>query len=590
MRKRKYKRPEISFLVQTILPILSSQYGFSQPDDYEHTKIQEIPVRMGGTIHKPDVVYYWDGVPVVLVEAKREDQSLKEAQGEALSYVKNFPTDERYSKDGRRPKYVAITIGKEIKFYLTKFEVTPQGDFKDYLIPLDTIPTFKDILNRYGLIPEYKPKILSPDEFREEFLNELLAIYTLDKNQKINRDVVLKVSWQLLSYLEDPQNYTSRQPYISLDNYKDRQSHIRQLFNQYDILNSLGPENAKEFRRFVLRAFQGGGLNQYMTEQCVINFMVSLVNPQPHWKVLDFECGSGGFLAAVIEKGNIPLDNILGVDIDELPYIVAKTYLAIYFSKVGNQVKFIPIKHANGLYYYGNDWDLIISNPAGSDRYPHPDIDKVLENLESDLDLNGRPDKFSEYNFSIQQAIRSAKVGGKICLILPEGFFSNAQDEILRKYVAKHCRVLAIISLPRGIFRRGTETRRASGGSQLASMKMSILYAEKVREVKDREGLDLSDIDLNYPVFLANIEAPSTRTSNIEDWLEPRLELVLKEWKSWQEKQSLSQETPILKAEKAKKLIKKPIKKSLPKEKQPPTLKKKVVSKIKIDKNLESLF
>lgn len=593
----KILRPEISYLVQFILPFLSAHYDYPNPEDYEHVKIDEIPIRIGSSIKKPDVVYYWDGVPVLLVESKKEGKSEQDAQEQALSYVRNFPvSEERYSKDGRRPRFIATTIGKDISFYIHSYQLKKQ-DFRDWLERLDTIPSFEELLSEYGLSPGYKPKILTPQDFQRNFLNELMAIYKLER--LITKDVILNVASQILTYLEDPRNYTSRQPYVLLDKYKDRQAQIRQLFNQYDIVNSLNPDNAKALRQFVLRSFQGTNLNQYMTEGCVIAFMVDLLNMEPYWKILDFECGSGGFLSAAIEKGKVPLENIMGIDIDPLPFVVAKTYLAIYFGKSGkNNIEPIPIYRRNGLFHYGNDWDLVISNPAGSNQYRRNDLERVLENLESDLDLNGRSDSFSEYNFSIQQAVRSIKVGGKICLILPEGFFSNLQDEILRKYVANHCKILAIVSLPRGVFKVGTDVQQAQRGSRTASMKMSILYAEKIKEVKDGEGIDLPGTNLDYPVFLANITPSESTRGEINTWLEPKLNLVLEQWRAWQTRQSLTEPSEV-KIESLKKILEKKHRKEkrekllfevTSKKPEAPRYKKKVISKVKVSPGLKDIF
>ena len=597
MKNEKRLRPEISYLVQFVLPFLSTHYNYPNPEDYEHVKIDEIPVRVGSGIKKPDVVYYWDGVPILLIEAKKEGKSEADAQDQGLSYIRNFPVANKdYSIDGRRPRFVATTVGKDINLYVHRYALKGQ-DFKDWLERLDSTPSFTELLAEYGLSPGYVPKVLTPPEFRRNFLDELMAIYTL--NRVITKDVIYNVSLQILSFLEDPQNYTSRRPYILLDKYKDRQSQIRQLFDQYDIINSLNPDNAREFRRFVLRSFQGTNLNQYMTERCVIAFMVDMMDIQPDWKVLDFECGSGGFLAAVIDKGNVPLENIMGIDIDALPHVIAKTYLAIYFSRFGkNNIDSIPVYCTNGLFYYGNDWDLVIGNPAGSSQYKRDDLEKVLENLESDLNSDGRLDTFSEYNFSVQQAVRSAKVGGKICLILPEGFFSNSQDETLRKYVDKYCRVLAIVGLPRGVFKVGTEVKQAQKGSRTASMKMSIFYTEKIREVKDEKGIDLSGVDLDYPVFLVSINPPESTKGEIEDWLGPRLETVFKEWKSWQEKQVLTEPGEI-KIESLEKIIKKKQRKKerekllfdiSAKKSELPRYKKGITAKTKISEGLKGVF
>ncbi len=234
------------------------------------------------------------------------------------------------------------------------------------------------------------------------------------------------------------------------------------------------------------------------------------------------------------------MENMLGIDIDELPFTIAKAYLALYFSKTGKEIAQIPIKKTNGLFYLGYDWDLVVGNPAGSAKYEKNDIEKVLKNLEKDLDQDGKPDKPSEYNYSIQQAVRSCKVGGKICLVLPEGFFSNSQDEILREYVAKHCKILAIISLPRGVFKKGTSTKSIKSGSQTTSMKMSILYAEKSKPVVDREGVEIDVGILQYPVFLANVTEPDSTAGSVCEWLEPRLNIVFEEWKKWQIENHLS--------------------------------------------------
>jgi len=45
-----------------------------------------------------------------------------------------------------------------------------------------------------------------------------------------------------------------------------------------------------------------------------------------------------------------------------------------------------------------------------------------------------------------------------------------------------------IVSLPRGVFKKGTTTRSIKSGSQTASMKMSILYVEKIKPVIKGKG------------------------------------------------------------------------------------------------------
>ena len=533
------QKQEIEYVIQDVLPIFTSQLGYPLPEDEKNTKIQSIPVRIGSGIKKPDVVYYHDGVPVFLIEAKRGG-NLNDAINQALSYIRNFPVNE-YSRDGIKPRFFAVTVGKNYFFFAHRFEIE-KNNFKDWAEKLENPIVFTELLEEYGLKKIEQKEIFTPDVFRKEILNELGPIYKFE--DKITPDVVKNVALQVLSILQYDKDYTSHRPYIDLESHKDRQTQIRQVYEKFDWKNSLGTENAKEFRSYILRSFQGTNLNQYLTEQCVIAFMLNLSDSfSPETKVLDFECGSGGFLAAVIDRG-VELENIRGVDIDELPYIISKTYLAIYFKKTGIEaIDILPIKKDNGLFYQGNSWDLVIGNPAGGSKYEHGDLNKIGESLNRDLDNNGiLDDSLSEYNLSIQQAVSSIRIGGKICLVLPEGFFSNSHDEILRKYVSRYCIVKAIISLPRGVFKKGTNVKKQQKGSQVSNQKMSIILLEKVSVVKKDNPIgELDFTKLDYPIFLSSVNEPESKSSSIESWLEPELNVVLEQWHEWQQNNKLKE-------------------------------------------------
>lgn len=531
------QRPEIAYLVQNILPLFASQFDYPLPEDEENTKIDEIPINVGSGIDKPDVVYFCEDVPVFLIEAKRPDKSLEKTIKQALSYIRNYPVD-TYSKGSIRPRFFAVTIGKQIVFFAHRFEME-KNNFKDWAEKLEAPIVFSELLEEYGLKKIEKKEVFTPDVFRKEILNELGPIYKF--GEKITPDVVKNVALQLLSFLQYGKDFTGHRPYVDLESNKDRQTQIRQVYEKFDWVNSLGPENAKEFRSYILRSFQGTNLNQYLTEQCVIAFMVNLADSLSlETKVLDFECGSGGFLAAVIDKG-IKLENIRGVDIDELPYVIAKTYLALYFKKTGNEdIETLPVIKGNGLFYQGSNWDLVIGNPAGGSKYEHGEEHKILD--EGLINLTENEHLFSEYELSVQQAVRSVKVGGKICLILPEGFFSNSNDEYLRKYISKYCKVLAIVSLPRGVFKKGTSTKQQQKGTQTSSQKMSILYAQKTKDI-DKNGLDNEKdfSNLDYPAFLASISEVESKSGPVCEWLESGLNVVIEQWQEWQQSNKLKQ-------------------------------------------------
>jgi len=569
------KRSENSYINNDILPFLASNFGYPI-HDAERVKINDVPIfrPSGGRAGSIDVVYYHNGEPILLVEAKTEHKSHETALKEALVYLKNFPIDKtEFAPSGLPPKILATTVGKDIKFY--KWSIDYSKPIPDFITDEIEVLSFEKLLSYYGLVKEYKARILESKNFATDFFDELISIFKLhEKEKKITKDVVKEVVYQIYNYLLNPQKYTGDYPYTELD--LQGQKAIRDLFKRFDFIASLGPEIAKEFRKVILRSFQGEKFNQYLTEKCVIDFVFGLIGKlNKHTKVLDFECGSGGFLATAIDQNNLDLENVMGIDIKDLPYIIAKTYFALYFRKTGEELNLMSIKKDNGLFYHGKNWDLVVGNPAGSSKYEHGDEDRIFENLNNDLNKDGRPNKISEYNLSIQQAIQSARIGGKICLVLPEGVFSNSQDEFLRKYIAKHCNVLAIISLPPGSFKRGTTVSQLRRGAQSASMKMSILYAEKIREVKKSEGLEVDVNHLNYPIFLAHIDKVESRSGEIGEWLEERLNLVFGQWQEWQNKAEL---------EKIKKMITKFDRKERIKNHQKSLFSKTKVKKVEVKK------
>lgn len=526
------KRSENSYINNDVLPFLASDFDYPI-HDADRVKINDVPIfrPSGGRAGSIDVVYYHNGEPVLLVEAKARHKSHEAALKEALVYLKNFPSDKpEFAPSRKPPKFIATTVGKDIKFY--KVEINISKGYVEYEAEHIEILSFKKLLEYYGYIPKYTPRLLIAENFKADFLDELIDTYVAP-DRKITRDVILNVSNQILNFLAFEDKFSGQLPYINLDSLK--QKAVRDLFNRFNLKNSLGPEIAKEYRKSTLRAFQGGGFNQFMTEQCIIDFMFDLAGRiSPKTKVLDFECGSGGFLAAAIAK-DIPMSQIQGVDIDELPYIVAKTHLALYSKSKGRQkIDSIPVIRDDGLFYYGSNWDLVISNPAGGNQYKHGNEKRILK--EGLQNLTKKSHIFSEYELSIQQAIRSVKVGGVICLILPEGFYSNSNDSFLRKFVAKHCRVLAIISLPRGIFRVGTSVKGKGGGSHVGQMKMSILYAKKIKEIELDFEADKENEKWNYPIFMASVSKLKNADEIICDWLEKELNLALYQWKLWGKK------------------------------------------------------
>ncbi|MHB8279731.1 MAG: hypothetical protein ACYDIA_19055, partial [Candidatus Humimicrobiaceae bacterium] len=168
------------------------------------------------------------------------------------------------------------------------------------------------------------------------------------------------------------------------------------------------------------------------------------------------------------------------------------------------------------------------------------------------------------------------------------------RDEILRNYVSKYCRILAIVSLPRGVFKKGTSTKQQQKGSQTSSQKMSIIYASKINCLKDIDYVNDKDFsELSYPVFLATINEPKSKVGLICDWLEPQLGVIQEQWQEWQRSKKLKEIQKVMvlsgsEKNKDKKESQIPFEEKV--NKKAKTKHIEVKTKTTINKNLEDLF
>lgn len=86
------------------------------------------------------------------------------------------------------------------------------------------------------------------------------------------------------------------------------------------------------------------------------------------------------------------------------------------------------------------------------------------------------------------------KPGGRMAIVLPQGRFNNASDLYIRKYIAEHARILAVVGLHQNVFKPHTGT------------KTSVLFVQKW----DKELCPKRE---NYPIFFATMKKPSKDSS-----------------------------------------------------------------------------
>jgi len=173
---------------------------------------------------------------------------------------------------------------------------------------------------------------------------------------------------------------------------------------------------------------------------------------------IDPACGDGVFLAAMLNKG---LRKVWGADIDPevLKYIPQwiKEKSKILFGDALVRSSLLGPRIPE------NYFDIAVGNPPFSAKYGRI-TDHRLKMYEIS---RGRKGEAIE-NLFLERFIGLVRPGGVAGIIIPDGVLLSKTNEHVRRYILRY-RIIAVISLPRGIFRSIIGT----------TSKTSILFVKK---------------------------------------------------------------------------------------------------------------
>ncbi|TAE00528.1 MAG: methyltransferase domain-containing protein [Bacteroidetes bacterium] len=258
------------------------------------------------------------------------------------------------------------------------------------------------------------------------------------------------------------------------------------------------------FQKF-LASTEKADRGQFFTPEPVINFCVEFLQPQPHEKIIDPTCGSGGFLFSAyqylldnfqVSKQDI-IPNLFGIDINKTIVKIAKMKLLLECNTNLNIIAQNSLEDLDELALsFGqpieNQMDIVLANP------PFGTLGKITnEKLLRKYEL-GYKWQGENYNYHktktlhtgqtpeilfIERCLQLLKEGGRMAIVLPNGMFENPSLEYLRIFIKQKARVLAVVNLPQ-------ETFIPFG----TGVKTSILFLQKE-----------SEIDLSKKVFFGRI-------------------------------------------------------------------------------------
>ena len=261
----------------------------------------------------------------------------------------------------------------------------------------------------------------------------------------------------------------------------------------------------QDFYMYFAQGVYKWDLAQYFTPTEVVDFIVALVNPQPGDQVKDPACGSGDFLIATLhhaqQSGGDMSDAIWGADNSEQAVQVCVLNMVLNGDGKSN------ITHEDSLVEmpkHDDVYSVLLCNPPFGVRIVEKRFD-VLRHFDLGHEWKADPKtgvmqrtnkvcKKEETGILFAElCVRQAEAGGRIGLIMPNGYLGNRGPRYLalREWLLRNTRLVAVVGFPRFTFKK-------SG----ADVSASVLVLERL----DKPLASAKDAD-DYPFHAGLLES-----------------------------------------------------------------------------------
>lgn len=286
---------------------------------------------------------------------------------------------------------------------------------------------------------------------------------------------------------------------------------------------------------YLLPAVAKGKKGQYFTPRIVIDMCVKMLDPKGNEYVIDTACGSAGFLVHTMQHvwGSLPnfqakkdyaARRLFGIDFDEKSAKISRAIMLIagdgkshiYKSNSLSTSDWSPsfkeqlhtynlvtqfATHEDNALNRENlrylNFDVLLANPPFAGEVKEK---RLLAQYTLAHKSNGKlQNSVSRHILFIEKNLDLVKEGGRLAIVLPQGIFNNSGDEIVRKYIMKHSRILAVVGLDGNSFKPHTGT------------KTSVIFLQKWRTNELDEMYD--PLLKDYPIFFATSEVPFKNNS-----------------------------------------------------------------------------
>jgi len=265
---------------------------------------------------------------------------------------------------------------------------------------------------------------------------------------------------------------------------------------QYAITASDRDAVGEAFETFIGPALKGPN-GQFFTPRNVVKMVVDMVDPQPHEKIIDPCCGSGGFLVEALrhvwrvvdengaelgwpeteihtEKQKVAIDKFRGIDKDGFLSKVAKSYMAILGDGRGGVFCENSLEKTKNWEQRTRDsvqlgsFDVVITNPPFGKKLAIESED-LLQTF--DLGHEWKADKTGAFRrggvlekqppqiLFIERCLDLLRDGGRMGIVLLESIFGMPKYRYVVDFINRRAKILAIVTLPEDLFQPFTHAK-----------------------------------------------------------------------------------------------------------------------------------
>lgn len=570
-------RTEQEVTINLLAPLFREELGYPEKD-LEWAKKVKITFGRETRTKEADLVAHYKGSPVITVEAKSPTEPVRSGMSQVDSYAFALKTPISVVTNGRqfvvRRYYSFVDHVNVIDEPVDDLRQSQWKKVKN-LIGFDNVKASISEPPNVVPVPD-GAKIQDYRRFFRKIHNEIRDRDKLDPGAAF--DELSKLLF--LKAAEDEWGHDENAPILTPESIAEwerlGEGKARELVNNWfqaatskffpgvfddhprillspatlrEVLREMQPFHVKggdvdvkgrAFEEFLPSQLRGKGLGQFFTPRPIVNFMADMAAISIQDVVVDFSCGSGGFLIKAFEQmqrgveqlpagtlkrigtshdqllNDIKCGQIFGVDAEPRAARTAKMNMLMWGD--GRQVvrgNALDIRDFSGKLYEPKEFKegdstsgctLILANPPFGSKEKEPAILKRYE-------LAGRAqDRTSEKTeiLFIEKGLKMLRPEGKMLIVLPQGVMSGTSNDRVRDHIHAEAEIRAIISLPTHAFVQ----------SGVPTVNTCIVYLQKFTEEKKRLygekmfGLSRDQIraklrtdpDFDYPIFMGTAE------------------------------------------------------------------------------------